>query len=122
MQAMNEAEDACSYTGSLLKFVKKLGPGIGFEFRSSGGGSSISSFSPRKDDMGVLEIAGEMKELAFMDSADVDWILDLEEALHCYSLITCPFYLDLVRKFFMEIYSDFTSARNSMSLAGPRCE
>ncbi|KAI4387020.1 hypothetical protein MLD38_004887 [Melastoma candidum] len=94
----------------------------GSEFRSSGLGSSVSSFSPRKDVMGVLEIAQKMKEMGFMDSADFDWILDLEEALHCYSLLTCPFYLDIVHRFFLEIYSDFTVARNLMLSAGPRCE
>lgn len=139
---MNEAEDLCSYTSSFLKFAKKNNPSKetreaaregmrigGFDLCYSGGGSSISSFSPPNGDMQVLEIAKKMKELGIMDSSDVEYILDLEEALHCYSLLTCPFYRDIVRKFFLEIYSDFSAAvpmpgtrsTDSVLSAGSRC-
>ncbi|KAG2722939.1 hypothetical protein I3843_02G128000 [Carya illinoinensis] len=49
--------------------------------------------------------AQKMKDLEMMEAGDVEQVLDVEEALHYYSRLTSPVYLDLVDKFFMDIYS-----------------
>ncbi|KAG5058791.1 hypothetical protein GLYMA_05G231000v4 [Glycine max] len=52
----------------------------------------------------------KLKELEMLDMSDVDYALDIEEVLHYYSRLTCPVYLEIVDKFFMEIYSEFFGA------------
>ncbi|KAL7603757.1 uncharacterized protein LOC111886814 [Lactuca sativa] len=49
----------------------------------------------------------KMKELEMMDMKDEEQVLDIEEVLHYYSLLTSPIYQDLVDKFFTDMYSDF---------------
>ncbi|XP_041002118.1 uncharacterized protein LOC121247753 [Juglans microcarpa x Juglans regia] len=49
--------------------------------------------------------AQKMKDLEMMEAGDVEQVLDVEEVLHYYSRLTSPVYLDLVDKFFMDIYS-----------------
>ncbi|KAI3418970.1 uncharacterized protein J3R85_013471 [Psidium guajava] len=67
--------------------------------------------SPGNEGGGVQVLAEKMKELELMGSADMEHVLDLEEALHYYSLLTTPVFLDIVHKFFMDIYSEFSMAR-----------
>ncbi|KAK3426615.1 hypothetical protein EUGRSUZ_F03026 [Eucalyptus grandis] len=67
--------------------------------------------SPGDEDGGFLVLAQKMKELELMDLGDVEHLLDLEEALHYYSHLTSPVFLDIVHKFFMEIYSEFSTVR-----------
>ncbi|KAJ4833424.1 hypothetical protein Tsubulata_034351 [Turnera subulata] len=52
-------------------------------------------------------VAQKLKELEMMDVSNIDHVLDIEEVLHYYSRLTCPAYLELVDKFFMEIYAEF---------------
>lgn len=52
-------------------------------------------------------ITESLKELEKMDVSNVDHLLDIEEVLHYYSRITCPLYVDIVNKFFMEMYAEF---------------
>nr|XP_043617483.1 uncharacterized protein LOC122589275 [Erigeron canadensis] len=49
----------------------------------------------------------KMKELEMMDVKDEEHVLDVEEVLHYYSLLTSPIYQDLVDKFFTDMYSEF---------------
>ncbi|GKB85791.1 hypothetical protein Tco_0958063 [Tanacetum coccineum] len=49
----------------------------------------------------------KMKELEMMDMKDEEHVLDVEEVLHYYSLLTSPIYQDLVDKFFTDMYSEF---------------
>lgn len=49
----------------------------------------------------------KLKELEMLDKSNVDHILDIEEVLHYYSRLTCPAYLELVDKFFLDIYAEF---------------
>ncbi|KAI3766643.1 hypothetical protein L2E82_16711 [Cichorium intybus] len=49
----------------------------------------------------------KMKELEMMDMKDEEHVLDVEEVLHYYSLLTSPIYQDLVDKFFTDMYADF---------------
>ncbi|XP_076936753.1 uncharacterized protein LOC143604034 [Bidens hawaiensis] len=49
----------------------------------------------------------KMKELEMMDVKDEEHVMDIEEVIHYYSLLTSPMYQDLVDKFFTYMYSDF---------------
>ena len=53
----------------------------------------------------------KLRELEMMDMGNVDHVLDIEEVLHYYSRLTCPTYLDMVDKFFMDMCSEFFSPR-----------
>ncbi|CAO2813327.1 unnamed protein product [Amaranthus hypochondriacus] len=69
---------------------------------------------PRKNkqsdsDAGVYLLEQQMKDLEMMDVGDVDHVSDVKEALHCYSLLTSPVYVEMVNKFFMDMYTDFNS-------------
>ncbi|KAJ8644724.1 hypothetical protein MRB53_006472 [Persea americana] len=68
-------------------------------------GESSSSFSRRVETS--CAVTQRLKELELMDMSNVDHLLDIEEVLHYYSKITCPFYVDIVNKFFMEMYTEF---------------
>ena len=57
-----------------------------------------------------------MKELEMMDTGDVEHELDIEEALHYYSRLKSPVYLDIVDKFFMDMHSEFSVQESSISV------
>ncbi|KAL8113846.1 hypothetical protein AgCh_020944 [Apium graveolens] len=61
-------------------------------------------------------IAEKMKEVETLDIYSKDHVTDIEEALHYYSLITCPVYKDIVDRFFMDMYSEFLLAEPSASI------
>lgn len=65
---------------------------------------------------GAHVLAQKMKELDMMDSGDLEHVLDIEEALHYYSRLKSPVYLDIVDKFFTEINSEFIVPQPSISL------
>ncbi|WVZ15318.1 hypothetical protein V8G54_012884 [Vigna mungo] len=48
----------------------------------------------------------KLRELEMLDMNNVEYILDIEEVLHYYSRLTCPAYLEIVDKFFLEMYSE----------------
>lgn len=52
-------------------------------------------------------VAKKMKELEVIDVGNMDHVTDIEEVLHYYSLLTCPAYLDIIDKFFMQMYAEF---------------
>lgn len=54
-----------------------------------------------------LFVEEKLKELEMMDVSNVDHVMDIEEVLHYYSRITCPAYVDIIDKFFTDIYSQF---------------
>lgn len=56
---------------------------------------------------GKCMVEKKLKELEMLDKSDVDYVLDIEEVLHYYSRLTSPVYLEIVEKFFMEMYSEF---------------
>ena len=65
-------------------------------------------------DGGSFALFQKMKELEMMnDAGDVDHMLDIEEVLHYYSHLTSPIYLDIVDKFFMDMYHEFILLRVS---------
>ncbi|GAU11002.1 hypothetical protein TSUD_112950 [Trifolium subterraneum] len=65
---------------------------------------------------GVHELALKMKELDMNDSSDVEQVLDIEEALHYYSRLKSPVYLDIVDKFFTDMHSEFSVSQSSVSI------
>ncbi|KAK8682867.1 hypothetical protein V6N13_038948 [Hibiscus sabdariffa] len=69
------------------------------------GGSNSSSSSRRREARSSL-VAQRLKELEMIDVSNVDHVLDIQEVLHYYSRLTCPTYLDIVDKFFMEMYAE----------------
>lgn len=52
-------------------------------------------------------VAHKLKELELMDMGNVDHKVDVQQVLHYYSRLTCPPYLDIVDKFFMEMCAEF---------------
>lgn len=49
----------------------------------------------------------KLRELEMLDKGNVDHVMDIEEVLHYYSKLTCPAYLEILEKFFTEMYSEF---------------
>lgn len=77
---------------------------------------------PRKNkqsdsDAGVYLLEQQMKDLEMMDVGDVDHVSDVKEALHCYSLLTSPVYVEMVNKFFMDMYTDFHMLQPGISIS-----
>uniref|UniRef100_A0A2C9UYH8 OVATE domain-containing protein n=1 Tax=Manihot esculenta TaxID=3983 RepID=A0A2C9UYH8_MANES len=56
-----------------------------------------------KKDEGGYVLAKKMKELEMMDGSDMEHMLDVEEALHYYSHLRSPAYVDIVDKFFTDM-------------------
>ncbi|KAL3535755.1 hypothetical protein ACH5RR_004216 [Cinchona calisaya] len=48
----------------------------------------------------------KLKELEMIDKSNMEHVLDIEEVLHYYSRLTCPAYVDLVDRFFMDMYAE----------------
>lgn len=81
--------------------------------------SSTCSFSRFQNGVSCM-LAQKMNELEMMDLSDVDHSLDVEEALHYYSRLTCPVYVDIVNKFFMDMYAEFLFPQSSISSSSRR--
>ncbi|KAK7335938.1 hypothetical protein VNO80_28085 [Phaseolus coccineus] len=64
---------------------------------------------------GAHELGQKMKELEMMDTGDVEHVLDIEEALHYYSRLTSPVYLDIVDKFFTDMHTEFSVQESSIT-------
>lgn len=82
--------------------------------------STSTSFQYAITNGGAYLLAQKMKELEMLDVGDVDHTLDVEEALHYYSRLTCPTYVDIVNKFFMDMYADFHHPQPSISSSSRR--
>jgi len=65
---------------------------------------------------GAHDLAQKMKELEMMNTGDVEHELDIEEALHYYSRLTSPVYLDIVDKFFTDMHTEFSVQDSSVSV------
>ncbi|KAJ8535918.1 hypothetical protein K7X08_034319 [Anisodus acutangulus] len=72
-----------------------------------------------------LTLLQKMEELEMMEGEDLDHVLDVEEVLRCYSLLSSPVYVDIVDRFFMDMYTEFSiqkpsgSVNSSMRRLGP---
>ncbi|XP_062008353.1 uncharacterized protein LOC133725215 [Rosa rugosa] len=130
-------EDPCS--DSFMMFPKqspkknKQEGGLLRDKKSSGGSRDLGkgkdqlSFQNMNGNRGSNVLAKRMKEFEMVDAGDVEQVLDVEEALHYYSRLKSPVYLDIVDKFFLDMYSDFSappapsiSINNSKQRVGSR--
>ncbi|XP_010535162.1 PREDICTED: uncharacterized protein LOC104810523 [Tarenaya hassleriana] len=55
----------------------------------------------------------KVKEMDMIESGDIEDALDVEEAVHYYSRLRSPVYLDIVDKFFADLYSDLSLPQTS---------
>ncbi|XP_038880084.1 uncharacterized protein LOC120071772 [Benincasa hispida] len=58
-------------------------------------------------------VAKKLKELEKVDARNVDHAMDIQEVLHYYSRLTSPTFLEIVDKFFVDIFAEFNSAHSS---------
>ncbi|GMJ07435.1 hypothetical protein like AT3G24535 [Hibiscus trionum] len=65
-----------------------------------------SNSSERRRESRSSMVAQRLKELEMMDMSNAEHVRDIQEVLHYYSRLTCPTYLDIVDKFFMEMYAE----------------
>lgn len=65
-------------------------------------------------------VAKKMKELEKVDARNVDHAMDIEEVLHYYSRLTSPTFLEIVDKFFMDIFAEFSANSSSQQTLFPR--
>ncbi|XP_054781219.1 uncharacterized protein LOC129288595 [Prosopis cineraria] len=119
-----EVEDA-SCTGSFMKFSKQREQTSTHEGRAKhkikgtyqvGKKKENLSHHQHKKNGGAHVLAQKMKELEMMDAGDVEQVLDIEEALHYYSRLTSPVYLDIVDKFFVDMHSEFSASQPPVSI------
>lgn len=61
-------------------------------------------------------VTEKLKEMEMMDGGNVEHVLDIEEVIHYYSRLTCPAYRRIIDKFFMEIYSEFSSLQAAVGI------
>ncbi|WVZ22351.1 hypothetical protein V8G54_000895 [Vigna mungo] len=69
--------------------------------------SSLNSMKGMRGNGNYCMVEKKLREMEMLEMSDVDYVLDIEEVLHYYSRITCPMYLEIVDKFFIEMYSEF---------------
>ncbi|PON50565.1 hypothetical protein PanWU01x14_222800 [Parasponia andersonii] len=52
----------------------------------------------------------KLKEIEMLDLSNVDHVLDIEEVLHYYSRLTCPAYIEIIDRFFMDTFAELFSS------------
>ncbi|KAJ1376359.1 hypothetical protein SESBI_50010 [Sesbania bispinosa] len=111
--------DATSTTGGSLAKQSSQNEDGGVKEKKSKGNSQLGKkedLNSKDKNEGAHDLAQKMKELEMMDSADVEHVLDIEEALHYYSRLTSPVYLDIVDKFFTDMHSEFSLPQSSVRI------
>ncbi|OIW11878.1 hypothetical protein TanjilG_25791 [Lupinus angustifolius] len=79
-----------------------------------GNGEDLSSKNMKKE---THVLAQKMKDLDMIDAeGDLEHVLDIEEALHYYSCLKSPVYLDIVDKFFVDMHSEFSAPQPSVKI------
>lgn len=125
-EKMKEEENACS--GSFTKIPKspvktkeevELKEKEKKKIGSSHLGKGKESNS-KKTKAGGHVLAQKMKELEMVDAGDMEQALDIEEAVHYYSRLKSPVYLDIVDKFFLDMYSDFSLPQASAKITSSK--
>ncbi|KAI4355644.1 hypothetical protein L6164_004394 [Bauhinia variegata] len=116
-----EPEISDAGTGSIVKFEKPspvkdshVGSGKAKEKKNKGHSQSAGKREGLCSSGGAQVLAQKMKELEMMDAGDVEQALDIEEALHYYSRLTSPVYLDIVDQFFVDMHSEFSAPQPSV--------
>ncbi|XP_030972354.1 uncharacterized protein LOC115992337 [Quercus lobata] len=113
-------EDACG--GSFMKFAKQspvdsIEEGVVKEKNKESPQIEKGEESCSKKMNGACQgLAQKKKDLEMMGVGDVEQVLDIEEALHYYSRLTSPVYLDIVDKFFTDMYTEFSAPHASASI------
>lgn len=59
----------------------------------------------------------KIEELEKMDVNNGDHVMDIDEVIHQYSLLTSPVYLDIVDKFFTDVYVELYVPQSSKNLS-----
>ncbi|PON34975.1 hypothetical protein PanWU01x14_339860 [Parasponia andersonii] len=123
-EQMKEEENASSvsFTKISPKSPVKTKRVVGLKekkIRSSLLGKGKESNS-KKANVGGHVLAQKMKELEMVDAGDMEQALDIEEALHYYSRLKSPVYLDIVDKFFLDMYSDFSLPQASAKITSSK--
>lgn len=122
-ESPEENEDT-SCTGSFMSFAKQgeqKSKNEGRMKHKTKGNYQVGkkkdlSHDQHKSNGGPQNLAQKMKELEMIDAGDVEQVLDIEEALHYYSRLTSPVYLDIVDKFFVDMHSEFSASKPSVSM------
>lgn len=70
----------------------------------------------------VHALAQKMKAMDMVDAGDLERVLDIEEALHYYSRLKSPVYVDIVDNFFMSIQSELSASQPCASSIKPSKE
>ncbi|KAH0687624.1 hypothetical protein KY285_018190 [Solanum tuberosum] len=70
----------------------------------------------RSTSKGSLTLLKKMEELEMVEGEDMDHVLDIEEVLQCYTLLNSPVYVDIVDRFFMDMYTEFSIRKPSVSV------
>ncbi|KAK7271914.1 hypothetical protein RJT34_28185 [Clitoria ternatea] len=118
-QAMGNAANAESLTGFSKQSPQKSVHEDGVEEKKSKGNCQLSkreSLNSKSMKEGAHDLAQKMRELEMMDSSDVEHVLDIEEALHYYSRLTSPVYLDIVDKFFTDMHYEISVPQSSVKI------
>lgn len=113
-------EDDASCAESFMSFQKKTHEERSkSKHKGSSQNGKKGDFKPQDMNNGGANnvLVQKMKELEMIDAAgDVEQVLDIEEALHYYSRLTSPVYIDIVDKFFVDMHSDFSTPQPSSSI------
>lgn len=109
------AEDACR--GSFIKFAKRSPVKVEEEQKKKESTQIGKEESCSKNtNEGGLVLAQKMKDMEMIDTDDMEHVLDVEEALHYYSRLTSPLYVEIVDKFFTDMYTEFSVPQVSNSI------
>ncbi|KAL8522391.1 hypothetical protein ACS0TY_012508 [Phlomoides rotata] len=81
-------------------------------------------YSGRKEEepsfLATENFAQKVEELEMMDVNNGDHVMDIDEVIHQYSLLTSPVYLDIVDKFFTDVYVELYVPQPSKSLSSSK--
>ncbi|XP_074287679.1 uncharacterized protein LOC141612829 [Silene latifolia] len=78
--------------------------------------SSVTSSCRYTNEGSFSKLANKMKELEMMEVEDEEQDMDVEDALNYYSQLSCPVYVDIVDKFFADMYQEYVLPQPSVSL------
>ncbi|PON88461.1 hypothetical protein TorRG33x02_158270 [Trema orientale] len=124
-EQMKEEENASSvsFTKISPKSPVKTKREVGLKEKKKIGSSLLGKgkeSNSKKANVGGHVLAQKMKELEMVDAGDMEQALDIEEALHYYSRLKSPVYLDIVDKFFLDMYSDFSLPQASAKITSSK--
>ncbi|KAG9141092.1 hypothetical protein Leryth_001606 [Lithospermum erythrorhizon] len=71
----------------------------------------------RRRELSSPSLARKLKQLEMLEPSDVEHVLDVEEALHYYSRLTCPVYVDIVDRFCTDMYDQYSLPQPSVSIS-----